>query len=138
MDNVTRFSVSLPNSLFDALDERLEIEGYSSRSEFIRDMIREKIVKDRWTNAQDLELIGILTLIYAHHQTDLLAKIMELEHHADIHIICKNHIHIDHDNCLETLSLKGSAEKIEKFCAKIKGLKGVKFAELTRASTLDA
>jgi len=80
------------------------------------------------------ELIGVLTLIYVHHHNDLVNKKMDIEHDSDVTIICTNHVHIDHYNCLETISLRGEAEKIERFADRIAGLKGVKFAKLTKAA----
>ncbi|QKG29274.1 MULTISPECIES: nickel-responsive transcriptional regulator NikR [unclassified Campylobacter] len=133
MDEIIRFSVSLPKQLLDELDKKVSSQGYASRSEFTRDLIREKIISDSWKNA-DEDLIGVLTLIYTHHQNDLVVKMMNIEHDACVEITCTTHIHIDHYNCLETLILRGKAAQIEEFSAKIAGLKGVKFAKLTKAA----
>lgn len=133
MDNIIRFSVSLPSQLLDELDKKVGEQGYASRSEFTRDLIREKIVNDSWKDAKE-ELIGVLTLIYVHHQNDLINKMMDIEHDADVTIICTNHVHVDHHNCLETITLRGEAAKIEHFSDRIAGLKGVKFAKLSKAA----
>ena len=133
MENIIRFSVSLPKQLLDELDSKIGAQGYASRSEFTRDLIREKIVNDSWKDAEE-DLIGVLTLIYLHHQNDLVVKMMDIEHQANLHIACTTHVHVDHDNCLETLILRGKAGSIEKFSEKMGGLKGVKFAKLTRAA----
>ena len=133
MENIIRFSVSLPKQLLDELDNKISAQGYASRSEFTRDLIREKIVNDSWKDA-DEDLIGVLTLIYLHHQNDLVVKMMDIEHKANLHIACTTHVHVDHDNCLETLILRGKAGFIEKFSEKMGGLKGVKFAKLTKAA----
>ena len=133
MENIIRFSVSLPKQLLDELDSKISAQGYASRSEFTRDLIREKIVNDSWKDAEE-ELIGVLTLVYLHHQNDLVVKMMDIEHRANLNIVCTTHIHIDHNNCLETLILRGKAGTIEKFSEKIGGLKGVKFSKLTKAA----
>ncbi|WP_314978611.1 nickel-responsive transcriptional regulator NikR [Campylobacter rectus] len=133
MENIIRFSVSLPKQLLDELDSKISAQGYASRSEFTRDLIREKIVNDSWKDAEE-ELIGVLTLVYLHHQNDLVVKMMDIEHRANLNIVCTTHIHIDHNNCLETLILRGKAGIIEKFSEKIGGLKGVKFSKLTKAA----
>ena len=132
MENIIRFSVSLPKQLLDELDSKISAQGYASRSEFTRDLIREKIVNDSWKEEEDL--IGVLTLVYLHHQNDLVVKMMDIEHRANLNIVCTTHIHIDHNNCLETLILRGKAGIIEKFSEKIGGLKGVKFSKLTKAA----
>jgi len=133
VENIIRFSVSLPKQLLDELDSKISAQGYASRSEFTRDLIREKIVNDSWKDAEE-ELIGVLTLVYLHHQNDLVVKMMDIEHRANLNIVCTTHIHIDHNNCLETLILRGKAGIIEKFSEKIGGLKGVKFSKLTKAA----
>ena len=118
MENIIRFSVSLPKQLLDELDSKISAQGYASRSEFTRDLIREKIVNDSWKDAEE-ELIGVLTLVYLHHQNDLVVKMIDIEHKANLNIVCTTHIHIDHNNCLETLILRGKAGIIEKFSEKI-------------------
>lgn len=135
MEKIIRFSVSLPEGLLNELDKRVEELNYSSRSEFTRDLIREKIVKDEWENESE-NLVGILTVVYSHHQNDLISKMMELEHHSDVDVVCTTHIHMDHENCLETIIIKGQAKKIENLSTKISGLKGVKFSNLTKAGVV--
>lgn len=133
MENIIRFSVSLPQNLLDEMDKKVKFQGYASRSEFTRDLIREKIVRDNWEN-EDGELIGVLTIIYEHHQSDVLAKMMEIEHNAKVLISCTTHIHIDHSNCLEMICIRGFARDIIKFTNDISSLKGVKFSSLSKAS----
>ncbi|CAE09801.1 hypothetical protein WS0673 [Wolinella succinogenes] len=48
MDNIIRFSVSLPENLLAELDNKIVSQGYSSRSELVRDLIREKMVEEKW------------------------------------------------------------------------------------------
>ena len=132
MRGIVRFSVSLPEDLLELLDERLKAGNYASRSEFVRDIIREKVVKDSWDDESTVH-IGVLTTIYDHHQTDLVTKKIAIEHDTNLEIICTNHIHLDHSNCLETSTLRGLGKDIVKFKEQISGLKGIKFCELTKA-----
>lgn len=134
MDNsVIRFSVSLPEKLLVELDKKVNEQGYASRSEYTRDLIRERIVKDSWKE-DDSEVIGVLTMIYTHHQNDLVDRILTIQHDAKINIMCNTHVHIDHDNCLETIMIKGLVSEIKDFAQKIGGLKGVKFSKLVEAA----
>jgi len=134
MDNdIIRFSVSLPKKLLAELDKRVNEQGYASRSEYTRDLIRERIIKDRWKD--DLtNVIGVLTIIYTHHQNDLVDKILTIQHDAKIKIMCNTHVHIDHDNCLETIMVEGAVKQIKNFAQNIEGLKGVKFCKLVEAA----
>ena len=137
-EKVVRFSVSLPSELFVEFDKRVENLEYSSRSEYVRDLIREKMVQDEWDKKSKEKMLGVLCIAYSHHQGDLVSQMLELEHHAKVEIICTNHLHVDHDNCLEVLNLRGTTDEIEKFSAKIAGLKGVKFAKLTKVAITKA
>ena len=134
MDNsVIRFSVSLPEKLLVELDKKVNEQGYASRSEYTRDLIRERIVKDSWKD-DNSEVIGVLTMIYTHQQNDLVDRILTIQHDAKIKIMCNTHVHIDHDNCLETIMIQGVVSEIKEFAQKIGGLKGVKFSKLVEAA----
>ncbi|MDR3346026.1 MAG: nickel-responsive transcriptional regulator NikR [Campylobacteraceae bacterium] len=132
-EQIIRFTISLPEPLLNELDNKIETQGYVSRSEFIRDLIREKMVKDEWEGGYD-EVIGILSIVYTHHQNDLVQKITDIQHDANLTIMCTTHVHVNHENCLETIMLKGMADDIVGFSQKIAGLKGVKFAKLVKAA----
>jgi CopG family nickel-responsive transcriptional regulator len=131
-----RFSVSLPGNLLREIDRRVIGKGYASRSEFVRDLIREKMVEDKWRNTRQ-KVVGVLSISYDHHERNLARKIMEAQHSHYVNVLCSTHVHLDHDNCLETIIIKGTPPEIEKLSIQIAGLKGVKFAKLTRASKLD-
>ncbi len=131
-----RFSISLPNNLLSKLDERIVTKGCASRSEFVRDLIREQIVQQKWEN-EDEDVIGVLTISYDHHQRDLVGKIVDAQHSHYVNTVCATHVHLDHDNCIEVVIIKGKPEEIERLSTKIGGLRGVKFAKLTRTSRID-
>jgi len=135
MDNTIRFSVSLPEDLLENLDKNIVLKGYSSRSELIRDLIREKIVEEKWSSPVD-DVVGVLVIIYDHHQKDLSNRMIDIQHDNLVNILCNTHVHVDHHNCLETIMIKGKAAAIEKIAIEIGGLRGVKFSRLTRASSL--
>ncbi|GHS89333.1 putative nickel-responsive regulator [Campylobacterota bacterium] len=136
MEKIIRFSASLPKDLLQTLDEQIIAKGYASRSEFIRDLIREQITQDRWQDGE-AEVFGNLTLIYDHHQRELAAKMIEIQHDHNAAILCSTHIHLDHHNCMESIILRGKPAEIEAIAIAIGGLRGVRFAKLTRASRLE-
>ena len=133
-DPIIRFSVSLPEELLESLDRQIIDRGYVSRSEFIRDLIREQIIEDRWQG--DEEVVGVLTIIYDHHQRELSQKMIDIQHDTLANILCSTHVHIDHHNCLETIIIQGKPDQIEKIAFELGGLKGIKFAKLTKTSSL--
>ena len=136
MDEIIRFSVSLPGKLLQSLDEKIIHKGYASRSEFIRDLIREQINADRWQDESG-EVFGNLTLIYDHHQRELAAKMIDIQHHNAVAILCSTHVHLDHHNCLESIIMKGTPQEVERIATELGGLKGVQFAKLVRASSFE-
>jgi len=134
-DDTIRFSVSLPRPLLDELDRRVVGKGYASRSELVRDLIRERLVEDAWERG-DEEVAGVLTIVYDHHQRELTQHILEVQHQEYVHVVASTHVHIDHHNCLETIILRGLPAQIERLSLEIGGLKGVRFSALTRTSRL--
>ncbi len=134
--NTIRFTVSLPDTLLKELDRRVVGRGYSSRSEFVRDLIREKIVEDKWSDDAE-EVVGVLSITYDHHQRELAERLVHTQHSRYVNILCSTHVHLDHDNCLETIIIKGRPSEIEKISIEIAGLRGVRFSRLTRTSRVD-
>jgi CopG family nickel-responsive transcriptional regulator len=130
---VDRFSISLPEPLLSELDRRVIRRGYASRSEFVRDLIRERMVEDKWESGAD-RVVGVLTIGYDHHQRGLSQRILDLQHSRHVNILCTTHVHLDRDNCLEVIIIKGQPREIEQIAIQCGGLRGVRLAKLTRAS----
>lgn len=136
-ENAVRFTVSLPRGLLKDLDRRMISKGYASRSEFVRDLIREQLVQERWQD-EGADVVGVLTILYDHHQRELPERIMEIQHHSYVNVLCNTHVHLDHDDCLEAIFIQGKPKEVEKLSLTIGGLRGVKFAKLTRASKVSS
>ena len=130
-ETTIRFTVSLPATLLHELDARITSRGYSSRSELVRDLIRKEMVRDAWQDG-DREMIGVLTLRYDHHRTGLTDRLHAIQHRRYVHVLCTQHVHIDHHTCIETIVLRGKPAQIEQLALEIGGLKGVMEAELAR------
>ena len=133
---VTRLSISLEPHLLAELDSRIITQGYSSRSELVRDMIRQKLVEESWQD-ESQDNIAVLVVVFDHHQRELNQRIIDIQHNANIDILCSTHIHIDAHNCLESIMLKGKPSEVQNFALEMAGLKGVKFSKLTRTSRFD-
>jgi len=129
MEKITRFGVSIEPDLINKFDKMINKEGYTNRSEAIRDLIRKSLIKEKNMDPKS-ETIGTLTMIYNHHSGPLTNRLLELQHEHHNEILTTTHIHIDHHNCLEVLVLKGKTGNIQKLADKIKALKGIKHGEL--------
>jgi CopG family nickel-responsive transcriptional regulator len=133
MSDIVRFGISLENALLDNFDNLIKLRKYTNRSEAIRDLIRQELLKKDWE--EDQEVAGAITFIYDHHQRDLLNKIIDVQHdHQDI-IQSSQHIHLDHHSCLEIVAVKGNSKKVSKLADTLKALKGVKHGSLSMSST---
>ena len=128
-----RFSVSLPAGMLRTLDRHLAEGRYASRSEFVRDLIREKMVEMVWREGA-AEAVGVLTLVYDHREKRVPARLLEVQHHHHVRVVCSTHVHLDRIHCLEVLILRGRPVEIQRLAVRIRGIKGVAYAHLTRAA----
>ena len=129
MENITRFGVSIEPMLLKKFDKIIKKKGYTNRSEAIRDIIREKLIEEKYNNFK-VKSIATLTILYDHHIGSLTDKLLDLQHKNTEEILVTSHVHIDHKNCLEVIVLKGLTLNIIELANKIKALKGIKHGEL--------
>ncbi len=128
-----RFTISLEEDLLVKFDKYSDQHGYGNRSEAIRDLIRKSLVKEEWKS--DNLVIGVVSLVYDHHKSQLQEKITEVQHKYYEIITSTTHIHMDHDNCLEVTIVKGKASQVQKMAGALMTLRGVKDGNLTMSST---
>ena len=133
MSKVVRFGVSLSKDLLTKFDSFIRERGYSCRSEAIRDLIREELVKKEWAVGE--EIAGAITLVYDHHIRGLVSRLMDIQHDHQKAIISTQHVHLDHHNCLEVIVIKAKPKEVECLAKCLKAVKGVKHSSLTMATT---
>ncbi|MCS7166796.1 MAG: nickel-responsive transcriptional regulator NikR [Gemmatales bacterium] len=133
MSQVVRFSVSLEAQLLEEFDRYCQTHQYPTRSEAVRHLIREKLNQDTW-QANEQEVTATLTLIYDHHRSQLVSRLLELQHDHAEHVISTMHVHLDHDRCLEVIVLRGPARQLRGMVDRLRALKGVSFGQLVVAS----
>ena len=134
MSTLKRFGVSMDENLLEKFDTLIKEKGYENRSEAIRDFVREQLVSEEWKTEKG-EKVGTVTLVYNHHKRGLSDELNEIQHHMGKYIISTMHIHLDHDNCLEVIILKGKVKEIEKLANNITCLKGVKLSKMNIMTT---
>ena len=129
MKEITRFGISINTALLDTFDKQITRSGYSNRSEAIRDLVRERLVREEWEEGNE-ETVGTITLIFDHHKRYLQEELTEHQHkHHDL-VLSSMHVHLDHDNCLEVLAVKGPASDLRNLADSLISLKGVKHGKL--------
>ncbi len=128
-----RFSISLEENLLEIFDKHIQAHSYNNRSEAIRDLIRKAFVKKEWQ--ADKQVMGVISLVYDHHRPNLQEKITVVQHDYHHHIVSTTHVHMDHDNCLEVIVVKGQAKDVQDLANKLIALKGVRDGHLAMSST---
>lgn len=133
MSDLTRFGVSIETRLLERFDHLTRGKGYGSRSEAIRDLIRDRLVREEWT-VGTRETVGTITLVYNHHTRELSDHLTHMQHDHHQMIISSMHVHMDAHNCLEVLVVRGKAKKIRTLADRLIGTRGVKHGKLTLAT----
>jgi CopG family nickel-responsive transcriptional regulator len=129
-DELTRIGVSLPTNLLERFDGIISKRGYSSRSEGIRDAIRNYIADYEWISEEAGEMVGVITIVYDHHRRGLENYLTDLQHESIKSIISSLHVHLDEANCLEIILIKGDVKGIRDITERIMGKDGVKHVKL--------
>lgn len=133
MSDLERLSFSIERSLLDKMEGLLEESKYENRSEFIRDLIRSRLVETEWET--DDEALGTVTLIYDHHVRQLGDKLTDIQHEHHHEVLATTHVHLDHHLCAEMIMIKGRAKMIRELCDQMGQQKGVLHASLSMSST---
>ncbi|WP_424769239.1 nickel-responsive transcriptional regulator NikR [Paenibacillus sp. sgz302251] len=129
-DGLVRFGVSFPAPLIDQFDKYIEELGYTNRSEAFRDLARSSLLEPRRMNGQE-QVAGTIVLVYDHHARDLPVLLMDVQHQYHHDIISNMHVHLNHDQCLEVIVVRGQLSRLRALHQQLQTQKGVSYAELS-------
>jgi CopG family nickel-responsive transcriptional regulator len=129
MAGTERVGVSLEKELLEAFDKLIAEKGYQSRSEAIRDLIRQQLSDNRLRNDK-AEAVAAVVLVYDHHATAIMERLTELQHSHVLKTISSLHVHLDHHDCLEVIVLRGKVGEINRMGEKLISIKGVKLGRV--------
>lgn len=133
MSEIARFSVSLEDDLLEKFDHYCKQQQFATRSEAIRQLLRDTLTKDAWAS-ESRDAAGTLTLVYDHHRPQLRDHLTKLQHDNTDLVVSTLHAHLTHDLCLEVIILRGPASKLQSVASQLRGLKGIFKGELVMAS----
>ncbi len=133
MSDLVRFSVSIDRGLLERFDRQTCDEGYPTRSKAIIDLMRDSLVRHEWKEGK--QVAAAIIIVYDHHKRDLSNRLTHIQHEYHEMVISSQHIHLDHDNCLEIIVVRGEPKKVIELSNRLKATKGVKFSSLSAAST---
>lgn len=125
-----RFTISLEQRLAAQFDDFIKANGYTNRSEAVRDLIRVRLAEQQLTREDSGHCVATLSYVYNHHELDLARRLMETQHEHHELTLATQHVHIDHDNCLETVMLSGPVSAVRHFAQAIIAERGVRHGNL--------
>lgn len=130
MEKIVRYGISMEQELVEKFNGYMKRKGYNNRSEAIRDLIRDALVRDEWEGGE-AESIGTVSIIYDHEARDLSKKLTSNQHQNIGNVVASMHIHVDRHHCLEALILRGRGREIKTFAEALVGTKGVKHGQMS-------
>lgn len=133
MGETTRFSASIDTDLFERFSRMIKKHRYQNRSEALRDIIREALVREEWEGND--EIVGTVTIVYDHHKRELTDRLTNIQHDFHESILSSMHVHLDHDNCLEVIAVKGTSTQVQHIADTLIGTRGVKHGKLSATTT---
>lgn len=130
MSELVRFGVSLEGDLLAEFDRRIDEKGYPSRSEALRDLIRDYLVQADWSKLSG-EQVATLTLVYNHEYREITDRLTDMQHDSHGLIVCATHVHLTAHTCLEVIVLRGPASDITRVADRLIATRGVQHGKLT-------
>jgi len=127
---VVRFGVAMDEDLLRRFDAFVARRGTAvNRSEAVRDLVRDALVDAEWEGSRG-EVVGTVTMVFAHRASDLSDKLDALQHAHHKRIVSSMHVHLDAHNCLEVVVMRGTARHVRDIADGLLGTKGVKHGKL--------
>lgn len=126
-----RFAVSLEEKLFNQFDRYARLNRGGNRSQLIRDLIRKFLLQQSWKAGQ--EVVVVVTLVYRHHESDVVGRLTELQHQYQRLIVSTTHVHLSRENCLEVVIARGKSNEVRKMAERLMSLRGVKTGSVAAA-----
>ncbi len=132
MRGIARISISLEEALLERFDRLVAAEGYPTRSEAVKALMREALVQKEWTRGR--EVAGAITLVYDHHRRSLVNRMLDVQHDFGAVVVATQHVHLNHHTCLEVVTVRGRVRRIRELVSALKSVKGLKHCALVMTS----
>jgi CopG family nickel-responsive transcriptional regulator len=133
MTELTRISISLESALLTAFDRYIGAKGYATRSEAIRDLIRDRLIHEQ-TEQPEGEQVAVVALVYDHHARDLANRLIDKQHHHHELVVSSMHVHLGARHCLEVTVLRGPSAEVHHLGDELLATKGVLHGEVILTS----
>jgi CopG family nickel-responsive transcriptional regulator len=132
MGDLLRFGVSAEDDLLVSFDRLIAEQGYANRSEALRDLMRDALVRSHLEAPPrgKTDVLGSLTVVYDHHARDLADRMANIQHDHHGLVVSVLHVHVSHDDCMEVIAMRGPADRVRTMAESLLSLKGVKHGKL--------
>ncbi|MBN2029146.1 nickel-responsive transcriptional regulator NikR, partial [bacterium] len=77
----------------------------------------------------------VVNILYNHHKRELSEKLTDVQHHHHELVLSSMHVHLDHNNCLEVILMRGTSQEVKKLADLLIASKGVKHGSVSFTST---
>jgi CopG family nickel-responsive transcriptional regulator len=121
--SLARFGVSLDEDILKALDEFVIENKLPNRSQAIRHLVEKNLVEKKWQCNQIVA--GAIVMLYDHHKGDVTIKSNDTQHEYFDVILSSQHFHLSHENCIEIVAVRGTANRLTELSDKLIGIKGI-------------
>ena len=125
-----RFTISLDDELAHDFDHLIEEIGYENRSEAVRDLIRQALEKSRIQSDHSKHCVAVVSYVYNHHEKTMSDRLLNSHHEHHSIVMSTMHAHLDHDDCLEAVFLKGKTEEVKQFSNQLISMSGIRHGEI--------
>lgn len=133
MSELTRVSISLEETLLQAFDQHIGARGYQTRSEAIRDLIRDRLIREG--RKEEGEQVAVVSMVFDHHARELASKLVEKQHHHHHIVVSTMHVHLGERHCLEVSVLRGPGHEVKHLGDELLATKGVLHGEITMTTS---
>ncbi len=133
MQEIARISMSLEETLLEQFDSFVKEQGFPTRSEAIKSIMHQALIGNEWAKSDFVA--GNITLVYDHHKPGIVQKLLDAQHDFCDEIQCSQHVHLDHNNCMEIIVLRGKSARIKSILQRLRTIKGLKHLVLTMSTS---
>lgn len=125
-----RFTISLDARLAREFDALIRARGYRNRSEAVRDILRQQLEAHRLRTDQAPFCVGSLSYIYNHQERELAERLTAYQHNHHDLVVSTMHAHLDHENCIESVIVRGRTHDVRRFADALMAQPGVRHGAL--------
>jgi len=118
-------SISLTGKILKDLEKLTEDRGYFSRSEAIRDAIRNIILEHKLSIEEEEMVFATIIIAYEIERGDIDHKFSKLRHEYNEIVIENIHRHVKNQYCIELFILEGKNSQIVELIGRIRGIRGI-------------